>query len=637
MAKKDAGVHEVLMLGAEGGSLSLLGRLTEDRRWQFQVVCDETTLAGFLPDEFCEEQLFKQSAWVDSWQHALSLMDRHEWHRLHPLHIHERFDARVASAYESRAGESPLLNSKWRRLLDAVAASPPGTKETSTGYSRAVDRAIILASVAHSEVSRKHTQVPYISHPVHVARLLELHGWDENVVIAGYLHDVLEDLDEKAAGVRARMRAVFQELAQAPEDSAAFARQVRDFIENSFGPGVLRLVDAVTERKKEGNEERSWLDRKVEQLRHLSTCSPRVAALKCADALHNTHSITRDMQEQTDGGRSVLERFNAPPDALLWHYGAVAGQAGDRLGTRRSLQVELESAIDDLGRQIQVACGARDLFTGQRREPVRAREIAPATSEILPAIVGREGRQIHSVDQWRRFAPPAKGDDHWKDRRSAKELARCWLHDVMPSVPSEFAAALDTCSALRGFTLATLRPEHETKLDEYGRGRQHDAVAYGLAGGRTVVVCVEAKADESFGKTIAEELASGQAKLANGKNTNIVKRIHALVLKVFGREVDAQLGALRYQLLHATAGALIESEEADIGAFIVHEFVSRSRDAKSRDAKRVETNHEDFSKFVRLLTGTPDVVPGAMYPVKLPNAPETASPRLFVGKVSTHL
>jgi len=202
----------------------------------------------------------------------------------------------------------------------------------------------------------------------------------------------------------------------------------------------------------------------------------------------------------------------------------------------------------------------------------------------------------------------------------------------MPRVPSELTTTLDTCGALRGFKLATLRPEHETKLDAYGRGRQHDAVVYGLAGGRRVALCIEAKADETFGKTIAEELASGQAKLSNGKNTNIVKRIHGLVRRVFGRDVDAELGALRYQLLHAVAGALIESGEADLGAFIVHEFVSRSC-----DAKKVEANHEDFSRFVRLLTGSLNVVSGAMYPVKLPDAPGAESPRLFVGKVSTRL
>jgi hypothetical protein len=596
-------------------------------------------LAGLLPDELSEEQLLKQSAWVDSWHHALSLMDRYEWHRLHPVHVHDSFAVHVARAYELRTGQSPILNPNWRELLHAVGVSPPGTNETVTAYSRAADRALILASVAHSEVSRKGTQVPYISHPMHVARLLELHGWDENVVIAGLLHDVLEDLDEKAAGVRARMRAVFHELARAPEDPAAFARQLRAFIEDTFGPGVLGLVDAVTERKREGKKERPWLDRKVEQLLHLSTCSPRVAALKCADALHNVQSIIRDMQEQNDGGRSVLERFNASPDALLWHYGAVAGQAGDRLGTRRGLQVELEAAVDDLGRQIQVACGTRDPFTGQRSEPVRERErasasskIAPADSEIAPAVIGRDGRHIHTADQWRRFAPPAKGDDHWKDARSAKELARCWLHDVMPRVPSELTTTLDTCGALRGFKLATLRPEHETKLDAYGRGRQHDAVVYGLAGGRRVALCIEAKADETFGKTIAEELASGQAKLSNGKNTNIVKRIHGLVRRVFGRDFDEELGALRYQLLHAIAGALIEAEEADLGAFIVHEFVSTSC-----DAKKVEANHEDFSRFVRLLTGSLNVVSGAMYPVKLPDAPGAESPRLFVGKVSTRL
>ena len=39
----------------------------------------------------------------------------------------------------------------------------------------------------------------------------------------------------------------------------------------------------------------------------------------------------------------------------------------------------------------------------------------------------KNGHNIHSVDDWLRFAPPEKGESHWKDGRSAKELAKAWF------------------------------------------------------------------------------------------------------------------------------------------------------------------------------------------------------------------
>ena len=58
-------------------------------------------------------------------------------------------------------------------------------------FSPRIDLAIRIASVGHALDVRKGTALPYIAHPVSVARLLERDGWPEDVVIAGYLHQVL--------------------------------------------------------------------------------------------------------------------------------------------------------------------------------------------------------------------------------------------------------------------------------------------------------------------------------------------------------------------------------------------------------------------------------------------------------------
>lgn len=38
--------------------------------------------------------------------------------------------------------------------------------------------------------------------------------------------------------------------------------------------------------------------------------------------------------------------------------------------------------------------------------------------------LSKKGKQINSVDDWYKYAPPMKKDIHWKDGKSAKELAK---------------------------------------------------------------------------------------------------------------------------------------------------------------------------------------------------------------------
>jgi GTP pyrophosphokinase len=56
-----------------------------------------------------------------------------------------------------------------------------------------VERAIALAIRAHEGQSRKDGQLPYVVHPVTVALILSRYTGDEDTIIAGLLHDVLED------------------------------------------------------------------------------------------------------------------------------------------------------------------------------------------------------------------------------------------------------------------------------------------------------------------------------------------------------------------------------------------------------------------------------------------------------------
>ena len=79
-------------------------------------------------------------------------------------------------------------------------------------FSESFDQALILATLAHDRQPRKGTFIPYIMHPVHVARLLERHGYSEEVVIAGLLHDVLEEAKFADLSLQDRLRQSFGEF-----------------------------------------------------------------------------------------------------------------------------------------------------------------------------------------------------------------------------------------------------------------------------------------------------------------------------------------------------------------------------------------------------------------------------------------
>lgn len=187
-------------------------------------------------------------------------------------------------------------------------------------FSTRYDQALQFAARAHRQQFRKGTDIPYIAHVVHVSVILMRHGFDEDVAIAGLLHDVVEDCDVPLAQLEAQ-----------------------------FGADVARLVDAVSEIKYTGGSERSWEERKTEKIAHLHHGGPRVAALKAADALHNVHSIIADMALI---GPEVWRRFKRGPEPTLWYYRAILAGVQAHLGSH-PIVVELVTAVDELEHTIE--------------------------------------------------------------------------------------------------------------------------------------------------------------------------------------------------------------------------------------------------------------------------------------------
>jgi (p)ppGpp synthase/HD superfamily hydrolase len=182
-------------------------------------------------------------------------------------------------------------------------------------YSERYDEALALAARAHRHQTRKGSDVPYLVHPVHVSVILLRHGFPGDVAIAGLLHDVVEDQDIPLSDIEA-----------------------------GFGQAVANMVAALTERKREIGIQRTWENRKQEALDQLEEAGPDAVAVKAADVLHNTQTLTRQLHRQ---GPSAWSHYSRGPDASLWYARSVAAIARDWLGAH-ALVDELDNAINHL-------------------------------------------------------------------------------------------------------------------------------------------------------------------------------------------------------------------------------------------------------------------------------------------------
>ena len=177
-------------------------------------------------------------------------------------------------------------------------------------YSSRVRAALRYAVEQHGDRPRKGSTQPYHLHPIAVATMLAASGAPEDLVIAGYLHDVVED-----------------------------EPVTLDDIEASFGPEVRRLVDAVTERKLAADgSRRPWRERREEAVAHLADAPADVLALKGADLCANIGDVVMD---HALVGEAVWDRFGAGRDQQVWYYTSAAEVVLARLTGYGRLRTDL--------------------------------------------------------------------------------------------------------------------------------------------------------------------------------------------------------------------------------------------------------------------------------------------------------
>lgn len=180
----------------------------------------------------------------------------------------------------------------------------------------------MAAARLHEGQTRKGSNIPYLSHLLAVAGLVQEAGGDEEMVMAALLHDSVED-----------QGAEYEDL------------------ERVFGIRVTGIVRGCTDvgEADSSDEERTpenSLRRKRQYLEHLrKEDRSDVLRVSLADKLHNARAILSDYRSLGD---EVWSRFNVGKEGQLWYYKELAKVFSSKLpgdGQARELSAAVSTLI----------------------------------------------------------------------------------------------------------------------------------------------------------------------------------------------------------------------------------------------------------------------------------------------------
>ena len=149
-----------------------------------------------------------------------------------------------------------------------------------------IHKAIEFAAIRHKDQKRKGTELPYIVHPMEVMQILTENGCDKNVIVAGILHDTIEDTET-----------------------------TYDDVLEYFGKEIADIVASESEDKS-----KSWKERKQTTIARLPNESFETQLVCCADKLSNLRSMLSDYQKV---GEKLWERFRSDRENIKWYYNGI--------------------------------------------------------------------------------------------------------------------------------------------------------------------------------------------------------------------------------------------------------------------------------------------------------------------------
>ena len=177
-----------------------------------------------------------------------------------------------------------------------------------------IERAIQKASLLHRNQERRGApNFPYITHLFSVAAILSNYTRDEEVIVAGLLHDTLED--------------------------TAYTKKD---LEADFGKSVAEIVSEVSETKEENGQKVAWKVRKQRYIDTLKEARREALLVSAADKIHNLRSAIEDFKKH---GPAIWKHFSSGPKDLLWFNREVLEVLKTRLNN--GIVAEFETVYDE--------------------------------------------------------------------------------------------------------------------------------------------------------------------------------------------------------------------------------------------------------------------------------------------------
>jgi len=170
-----------------------------------------------------------------------------------------------------------------------------------------------FAIKAHNGQRRKSDkEKPMIIHPIDVANILSEYGYDDNVIAAGYLHDVLED-----------------------------TKYTKEDLLTEFNEDVVSLVLGASEKDKG----LSWEERKTETINTIKDFDLRHKAVVCADKISNLEDMRIIFEIK---GEKNFSAFKRGYEKQKWYYTEVYNSLKYNIDENNIMLNRLKLLIDDI-------------------------------------------------------------------------------------------------------------------------------------------------------------------------------------------------------------------------------------------------------------------------------------------------
>lgn len=187
-----------------------------------------------------------------------------------------------------------------------------------------VDDALRFAIEAHEGHRRKVSGIPFVIHLTDVMKFLVYDRADEDVVIAGILHDTIEDTEVSAGKLEER-----------------FGARVRELVEFCTEPGnsTAASLDAL---------KRSWEERKRSIISACEGAEHDELLIELADKLSNLSSLRDDL---TMDGEAVWNHFHADKGSQEWYFRTLATIFRRKLSHTRMWRLYEAALADVFGKE----------------------------------------------------------------------------------------------------------------------------------------------------------------------------------------------------------------------------------------------------------------------------------------------